>query len=122
MNQIEALNVDLNRLRGQLEVLNNSLENAQRRQRDMYLDLDTRLRRLEQAAASDTTKKQAAELEARVKKLEQQAQDSTSKRDQGFSDLEGRIKRLEQAAAAARQAGAQASTTQPTVPVPTAVL
>ena len=36
------------KLRGQLEVLNNGLENAQKRQRDMYLDLDTRLRRIEQ--------------------------------------------------------------------------
>src|SRR5262249_31896213 len=44
MNQIESLQGDLSKLRGQLEVLSNGLENAQKRQRDMYLDLDTRLR------------------------------------------------------------------------------
>ena len=32
----------------QLEVMNNNLENTAKRQRDMYLDLDTRLRRFEQ--------------------------------------------------------------------------
>jgi len=47
MNQIETLQAEINRLRGQLEVLSNGLENAQKRQRDMYLDLDTRLRRVE---------------------------------------------------------------------------
>ena len=52
MNQIESLNVELDRLRGELEVLNNSLENAQRRQCDMYLDLDTRLRRFEGEAGA----------------------------------------------------------------------
>ena len=50
MNQIETLNAEINRLRGQIEVLNNSLDNAQRRQRDMYLDLDTRVRRIEGGA------------------------------------------------------------------------
>ena len=53
MNQIETLNADINRLRGQLEVLNNSLENAQKRQRDMYLDLDSRMRRIEQPGSAD---------------------------------------------------------------------
>ena len=45
---IEALKLEMNKLRGQLEVLNNSIENSGKRQRDMYIDLDTRLRRLEQ--------------------------------------------------------------------------
>ncbi len=46
--QIEALKVELNKLRGQIEVLNNSVENTTKRQRDMYLDLDTRITRMEQ--------------------------------------------------------------------------
>ena len=49
--QIQALRTELNNLRGQLEVINNNLENAAKRQRDMYIDLDTRLRRFEQAGA-----------------------------------------------------------------------
>lgn len=46
--QLEALKLELNKLRGQIEVLNNNVENTSKRQRDMYLDLDTRLRRFEQ--------------------------------------------------------------------------
>ncbi|HEV7821038.1 MAG TPA: tol-pal system protein YbgF, partial [Burkholderiales bacterium] len=52
--QIEALKVEVNKLRGQLEVLNNNGENTAKRQRDMYLDLDTRLRRFEQQGAPAT--------------------------------------------------------------------
>jgi tol-pal system protein YbgF len=74
MNQIETLNAELNKLRGEMEVLNNSLENAQRRQRDMYLDLDTRLRRFEAAGGEPGQKdKQVGDLEARIKRLEEGA-------------------------------------------------
>ncbi|MFN0039804.1 MAG: tol-pal system protein YbgF [Burkholderiales bacterium] len=72
MNQVDALNLDVNRLRGQIEVLNNGMENAQKRQRDMYVDLDTRLRRMEGQVT--TSKKEAdviAALEARIRQLEQ---------------------------------------------------
>jgi len=48
--QIEQLRQDLAALRGQIEVLNNNIEGAAKRQRDMYVDLDTRLHRLEQPA------------------------------------------------------------------------
>ncbi len=46
--QLEALKLELSKLRGQIEILNNSAENSAKRQRDMYIDLDTRLRRFEQ--------------------------------------------------------------------------
>ncbi len=46
--QLEALKLEMTKLRGQIEVLNNSVENTSKRQRDMYLDLDTRVRRFEQ--------------------------------------------------------------------------
>ncbi len=46
--QLETLKLEMSKLRGQVEVLNNSIENTGKRQRDMYTDLDTRLRRLEQ--------------------------------------------------------------------------
>ncbi|MBN9133485.1 MAG: tol-pal system protein YbgF [Nitrosospira multiformis] len=52
-NQIESLRLDLNRLRGQIEVLVNENELAQKRQRDFYVDLDNRLRRLEQVEGAD---------------------------------------------------------------------
>lgn len=47
LNQNEALRQEIARLRGQTEVLANELANAQKRQQDFYVDLDTRLRKLE---------------------------------------------------------------------------
>ncbi|PTR14163.1 tol-pal system protein YbgF [Nitrosospira sp. Nsp2] len=47
-NQIEALRLELNKLQGQIEVLGNESELTQKRQKDFYIDLDDRLRRLEQ--------------------------------------------------------------------------
>jgi tol-pal system protein YbgF len=50
-NQIESLRADVARLRGQVEVQTNSIEAAQKRQQDFYVDLDARLRKLESNAA-----------------------------------------------------------------------
>jgi tol-pal system protein YbgF len=47
-NQIETLRLELNKLQGQIEVLGNESELTQKRQKDFYIDLDDRLRRLEQ--------------------------------------------------------------------------
>jgi tol-pal system protein YbgF len=49
-SQIEAMRGDMARLRGQIEVLVNQLELADKRQKDLYVDIDTRLRKLEQAS------------------------------------------------------------------------
>jgi len=46
-NQIEQIKADLAKLRGQIEVLNYELEATQKRQKDFYVDLDNRLRKLE---------------------------------------------------------------------------
>lgn len=46
-NQVEAVKADIARLRGQVEVLSYELEAAQKRQKDFYVDLDSRLRKLE---------------------------------------------------------------------------
>ncbi len=51
-NQIEALRLDLSKLQGQIEVLVNENELNQKRQKDFYIDLDTRLRRMEQSGGS----------------------------------------------------------------------
>lgn len=72
LNQVEALNGDISRLRGQIEMLTNEIANAQKRQRDMYVDLDTRLRRIEQGMASGKKDQEGiSALEERVRKLEQ---------------------------------------------------
>jgi len=52
LNQVEALQAEVRKLRGQQEVLTNSIDAAVRRQRDMYVDLDSRLKRLEAPTAS----------------------------------------------------------------------
>lgn len=49
--QVEAIRADIARLRGQIEVLNYEQEQAQKRQRDLYVDLDSRVRKLESAPA-----------------------------------------------------------------------
>ena len=49
-NQLESLKAELARLRGQLEVTSYELDNAQKRQRDFYVDRVNRLRKLETAA------------------------------------------------------------------------
>jgi tol-pal system protein YbgF len=48
-SQIEALRGEIARMRGQIEVVSNQVETADKRQKDLYLDIDTRLRKLEQA-------------------------------------------------------------------------
>ena len=48
---IDALRQDMAKLRGQVEVLANQTETIERRQRDLYVDLDARLRKTEQAQA-----------------------------------------------------------------------
>lgn len=74
LNRMEGLNTDVNRLRGQIEVLTNDINNAQKRQRDMYVDLDTRLRRVEQQSAAAKKDQEALPaLEERIRKLEQAA-------------------------------------------------
>ena len=50
--QIQLLQGDVAKLRGQIEVVTYELEQSQKRQRDLYVDLDTRLRKMETAAAA----------------------------------------------------------------------
>jgi tol-pal system protein YbgF len=50
--EIENLKAEVAKLRGQVEVMNNGLEQTHKRQQDFYVDLDTRLRRLETASSA----------------------------------------------------------------------
>lgn len=52
-NQIEALKAEVAKLRGQVEVLSNEVESTQKRQKDFYIDLDNRLRKLEPQAGAE---------------------------------------------------------------------
>lgn len=49
LSQVDALKGDMAKLRGQIEVQTHEIEGTQKRQKDFYVDLDTRVRRLESA-------------------------------------------------------------------------
>ena len=54
-NQIEELRREFSKLNGQIEVLAYDIKLSQNRQKDFYIDLDSRLRRIEQPdVGSDT--------------------------------------------------------------------
>ena len=55
-NQVETLKTEFARLRGQIEVLQNEMENTQKRQRDLYVDLDGRLRKMEAQMAEQAAR------------------------------------------------------------------
>ena len=58
-NQVETLKLDINKLLVQIEILTNENESLQKRQKDFYIDLDTRLRRTEQLNVSAVTESDA---------------------------------------------------------------
>ena len=58
-SQIETLRQDLANLLGQVEVLVNDVEQDRKRQKDFYVDLDTRLRHLESAVSKPAEVAQA---------------------------------------------------------------
>lgn len=83
--EIEKLREEIRILRGQVETLGNGIEGVAKRQRDMYVDLDQRLRRLEQpgaatappaagAAAPEAAKPAAAALAAEENETYEKAQ------------------------------------------------
>lgn len=51
LDQLQALQDQVNKLRGQIEVQNHELEQLRERQRSLYTDVDQRLQRLEPAGA-----------------------------------------------------------------------
>ena len=53
-NTVEGLKSDVAKIRGQIEVLTYELEQSQKRQRDLYVDLDARMRKLEGAPGPAT--------------------------------------------------------------------
>ncbi|MBM3345133.1 MAG: tol-pal system protein YbgF [Betaproteobacteria bacterium] len=66
---IDALRQDMAKLRGQVEVLLNQTETLERRQRDLYVDLGARLRKMEQAQTK--LEQGQAKFEQAQAKLEQ---------------------------------------------------
>jgi len=75
-NQNEKLRTEVAKLRGQLEVVLNEVESLKQRQRDFYVDLDSRMRALETPAATEpqasgNPAEEAAEYEAALNLLKE---------------------------------------------------
>jgi len=66
VNQIEGLRRDMATLRGQIEVLTNRVESLDKRQKDLYVDLDTRLRKFELAGADKEKDAQQLAMETQA--------------------------------------------------------
>jgi|JI8StandDraft_1071087.scaffolds.fasta_scaffold54325_2 tol-pal system protein YbgF len=62
-NQVETLKAEFARLRGQIELLQNELETTQKRQRDLYVDLDGRMRKMEAQIAEQDRAAAAAKAQ-----------------------------------------------------------
>ena len=62
--QLEALRSEISRLRGAVELLQNQAETADKRGKDLYVDIDTRLRKLEQVKEKDAAVDKTAAPEA----------------------------------------------------------
>src|SRR5882672_2694840 len=70
---IESLKQDMAKLRGQIEVLSNQTETLERRQKDLYVDLDNRLRRIEQTQTQIQDKMTQGERSAAAQKQAHEA-------------------------------------------------
>jgi len=55
LNQLDSLQKELRQIRGDFEVVNHELAGIKRRQRELYLDMDRRLREVELAAVRGNT-------------------------------------------------------------------
>lgn len=65
---IDSLRQDVAKLRGQIEVLANQADTLERRQKDLYVDLDTRLRKIEQTQTQLQDKMSQGERSAAAEK------------------------------------------------------
>ncbi len=60
LDQVDALQTELQRLRGDIEFQTHTLEQIKKRQRQLYLDLDRRIQRLETAPAAQASAREPA--------------------------------------------------------------
>lgn len=75
--QIDALRNDVARLRGSVEVLGNQIEQQEKRSRDLFVDADNRLRKIEQARLDDQKSREDRSTQERSTQ-ERSAQDAAN--------------------------------------------
>ncbi len=66
LNQIEILNHDVEQLKGELELVNHQLETIQQREKELYVDTDERIRKLEEALEAQALQAEEASAAALV--------------------------------------------------------
>ena len=76
LRDLEGIKSDIAKIRGQIEVLTYELNEQQKRQRDLYVDLDTRMRKME------TAQQQAQQLQMQQLNAQRQAQENQQQRAQ----------------------------------------
>lgn len=93
LNQLEALRTDVAGLRGQIEVQNYQLDQLQKRQKDLYNDVDLRVRALETAtpAAKPTAEKETGEEAAYTGALDAYKQGNYATAITGFQAFSGKF-------------------------------
>ena len=64
LRDLEGIKSDIAKIRGQIEVLTYELNEQQKRQRDLYVDLDSRLRKMETASTAGAAPAAAADPNA----------------------------------------------------------
>ncbi|MCB1886508.1 MAG: tol-pal system protein YbgF [Rhodocyclaceae bacterium] len=69
-NELQALKEEIARLRGQIEVLTYQVESSEKRQKDFYVDLDNRLRVIENAALNPSAAAQPIDPVAEARDYE----------------------------------------------------
>lgn len=74
-SQLEQARQEVAQIRGQLELVGNDTDQAQKRQKDFYVDLDSRLRKLEGSSQSATPADQSAPAEQRSADPAQEARE-----------------------------------------------
>lgn len=88
LSQVENLNQELRKLRGQNEELVHNLQDAEKRQKDFYVDLDARVRRFETTAettpAPQAATQQASPATAAAPKVEDSQAQEKAAYDEAF--------------------------------------
>ncbi len=75
-NRINSLQKELQKLQGDAEVLNHSIDELKRKQKEMYLDLDRRIRKLETGATSAAPVDPNAQAQAQAAAAQRAAYDA----------------------------------------------
>ena len=65
-NQVESIKSDIAKLRGQIDELTYNLDAAQKRQKDFYVDLDNRLRKMETQVQPDQGQADAGKVDPKT--------------------------------------------------------